>query len=162
MPLAEMQASGSNPYVSRLLEQGYGQDYIERAIAARYPTEGTNSVRAAYRHGRQSWLAGTMASGGPGSSPVPASEIPAGGGPSGAYRYYTQARLIDVASGAEYVRSFTVESAINIGWSAVAAEVAAMAASLYGPQSRRPGYEDLPGGMLTTGMEIIAIERVGR
>ncbi|HZO56828.1 MAG TPA: hypothetical protein VFB63_29225 [Bryobacteraceae bacterium] len=61
MPLADLQAGGSNVYVAWLLEHGYTDYQAREALRERAPLESIQSLEAAVRHGRRAWEAGNAA-----------------------------------------------------------------------------------------------------
>lgn len=159
MPVNDMAASGSNAYVARLIGQGYGRDFIEARLRREYPSEAPRSIDAAYERGQRAYYAGEALTAAGAEGRVLAHDIPTGSSRFGGYRYYATATLLDLQSGAAYVRSFIVESALNLTLGAVAADVQQMALERYGPYARRREYQDLPGGLLATDLQVIAIER---
>lgn len=159
MPLAQMQRSGSNVYVARLLELGVGEaERIER-LRERFPAERMQSILAADRQGGRAWIAGfELTGGGPGER-VLARDVPDDGYGGRGYRYYTLATLTDPSTGGTYNRVVTIESASSLDFPAVSAQVQDIVTEIYGPEARRRVYQDMPAGLVVSGLEVTAIER---
>lgn len=159
MALADMQKSGSNAYVARLMEAGYGQSEIIARLFERFPEQPANSIYAAERRGREAHAAGVALSSFRGEGRVPAGAVPSGGTEGTGFRYYTTARLVDPQTGGEYLRALTIESASNLSFSQLAQRAQELVEEVYGPGGRVRAYQDYPAGLLATGLNVVAIER---
>lgn len=151
--------SGSNAYVAWMIQQGWGRDRILDQLRSTYPQAGTQTLIAAYNRGDQSWEAGATLTAAGNGGKVLAGQIP--GGPAGrlGFEYTVEVTIQEPTLGATSTRVFPIYSATNLTLGQLKEQVLDAALARYAaPGTGRPGYDPLPGFLITS-YDVYSVQR---
>ena len=159
MPLAEMQRSGSNAYVGRLLEQGLTYSQVQRRLAQRFPEESLGSWSQAASAGLASWRAASalLALG-----QLPADQagaVPGGGAGGAGYRYFATLQIFVPGTDIARTRSVEVYSGAPLSAAQIQAQARGILTGALPPPRRGGRSPDDPLEFEFGEFDIVAIER---